>query len=576
MKRFRRRSTRPARSTSDVRLERLESRELLSSNFNTDLIPSLLFRRVPGPTPVVATTHPIGDGPRTLSFLDNDGKVISGQTEAGDKYTITVHGPGVAIVTDTSPNDGLLNSEIDTIQLIGTDINQTFVTAQVSSSNRVFTDGTIGFNRLIADDGVASIVLNGFVLRETGPEPSGTPRIALLGGVRTLAFRGIEAVVDTAVDPTPIDVIIGDPSTPLTVRPDIRIDHIFNTSFDGSTGLIPDQPRTDPTVRILVNGQVRNLDLISSTAAPAPADVTADISPVSFTGRTSLRTFGVEGLKVSGSARNFTVSRAEQPFSGGFSGVDRIGHAFFGGTADAVALDATGGRIGALQFLRGLGNPNGTSESLLPSGIPLGRRGFPASGLSGGVVAANEIGESRFGPANLIRQIPPDPMAIQARGNGTIDFRTRPGNALTNVSIASAGSIGETTIVGNSRNSLIASGFDYQSFVQGLDPVREPSHIGPFTQRGDLIDSVVAASFRSNDGIFGDANDQAGRGSIRGNLFGNLFLSRQDLVDPGTPVDPGQVRGAGFFARQLIGNLPNIGGDRPQRPKRIDSVLVRV
>ncbi len=41
---------------------------------------------------------------------------------------ITVHGPGKVIVTDTTPNDGVLDDDINTIQLVGTSINSTYVT----------------------------------------------------------------------------------------------------------------------------------------------------------------------------------------------------------------------------------------------------------------------------------------------------------------------------------------------------------------------------------------------------------------------------------------------------------------
>ena len=49
---------------------------------------------------------------------------------AGDKWTITVHGPGKVIVTDTTPNDGVLDDDINTIQLVGTNPRTTYVTGQ--------------------------------------------------------------------------------------------------------------------------------------------------------------------------------------------------------------------------------------------------------------------------------------------------------------------------------------------------------------------------------------------------------------------------------------------------------------
>ena len=54
--------------------------------------------------------------------LNNEGKVVSGTDRAGDKWVITVHGPGKVIVTDTTPNDGVLDDDINTIQLVGTSL----------------------------------------------------------------------------------------------------------------------------------------------------------------------------------------------------------------------------------------------------------------------------------------------------------------------------------------------------------------------------------------------------------------------------------------------------------------------
>src|SRR5262249_31479467 len=50
--------------------------------------------------------------------FNNAGKVVSGRNRAGDKWVITVHGPGKVIVTDTTPNDGALDDDINTIQLV--------------------------------------------------------------------------------------------------------------------------------------------------------------------------------------------------------------------------------------------------------------------------------------------------------------------------------------------------------------------------------------------------------------------------------------------------------------------------
>ena len=566
----RRRHARPfsARSRAAVRLELLEDRQLLSSSSfgNTDIIPSLLYRRVEPGFPTVGVAHPIGDGPAAQTTVDNQGKIVSGTTENGEPWTITVHGPGYAIVTDTTPNDGILDSQIDSITLVGTSLNSTYVTGQVAASNRVQSDGLIGFNRLVASDGVASVVLNGFVLKQTGDQPTGPARIALLGGVRTLEITAIETNFDpNATDITPTDLIIGDPNTPLTVEPSIRIERIFNTALLADTPTVV-TAITTPTVRFLVNGNLENLELGSVSGAPVPAYINATVSPVSTTGRTSVQALSVNGLKVVGGANNLTVSRAATPFSSRFSGLNGLGHAYFGGTADGIAIDASNGNIGRLKFLRGLGNPAGTSGSLLESGTPLGQRGYPWAGYSGGVIAAKSIGSTVTGPANLVRQIPSNPDNIQPYTPGSINYVTRPGVALTNATITTTGSIGSANVVGDSRNTLTATGYDYLSFLQGLDPVRTPSRIAAYRQRGDLVDSVIAASYRAGDSIYGNGNDQAGNGSITGNLNGNLYLTTGDTTNGATFTGGPRVRGAGFFARRLRGYLPSIGGPLPQAP----------
>ena len=171
----RRRSDRPDPALSLGRpgssLEALESRELLSGDSGvhlympTDLPP----RTIQHETASVAVNHPLTTGPRQLSFLDNDGKVLTGKDRQGDEWSITVHGPGAVIVTDATPNDGILDDDIDTIQLVGTDINQTFVTGQVTASARLITDSQVFFNHLVATSGVNSIILNGFTLVQSIP-----------------------------------------------------------------------------------------------------------------------------------------------------------------------------------------------------------------------------------------------------------------------------------------------------------------------------------------------------------------------------------------------------------------------
>ncbi len=68
-----------------------------------------------------------------VALLTNQGKVVTGTDRSGNEWTITVHGPGQVIVTDTTPNDGSLDDDIATIQIINSDIRRTYVTGTVVS-----------------------------------------------------------------------------------------------------------------------------------------------------------------------------------------------------------------------------------------------------------------------------------------------------------------------------------------------------------------------------------------------------------------------------------------------------------
>ncbi len=150
MRFIRRRSERqrpdPARRNWASNVEGLEDRELLST-YSTSPHPFSLYL----PTDL-SVQNPITHQPLSITYqqlqhdnnpqsslLNNQGKVVSGTDRAGDEWTITVHGPGSVIVTDTTPNDGSLDDNINTIQLVGTSLQSTYVTGTVVTS-RVCSD----------------------------------------------------------------------------------------------------------------------------------------------------------------------------------------------------------------------------------------------------------------------------------------------------------------------------------------------------------------------------------------------------------------------------------------------------
>jgi hypothetical protein len=600
----RRRTDRPdqARRGLGSGPEVLESRELLSSSPN----PFSPWRPFELPVFNPITHQPVPLSEFTLHnlidrhnpqspLLNNEGKVVSGKDRQGNEWTITVHGPGVVIVTDTTPADGILDDDINTIQLIGTDPNRTYVIGSVVPSFRTPTDGTVLFNKLIDTDGVKSVLLNGFTLTQTIPPLSGglnntDTGVFLYGGVQTLSFHDILASIDQATLDQPINIIIGDPSTPLTVQPTIKLDSIFNTVFNSTAATVPVNPQTDPTVNIVVNGQIKGLDFISSTQHPSfdvaqslnafePRTFNPTLSPIAgaaeefnfpivgTTGRTAIRATGIDTLHVRGSAINVTASRGQIPFQNSLSGLTHIGHATFGGNADALGLDVDG-PIGALRFNRGLGSPVGTklgppTSSVLDAttyGTPAHDYGYPASNLLGGLVTATNIQRLTLGPANTILQTPTNPDLVQLFRQGTTTFFPSPGQALTSSAIVSSGSIGRTHIRGSQFSSEIKTGFDYPSFAAGLEGTRAPSQIGPYRQHGDVVDSVISATYRPFDHMYQTPADVAGPGTIRGNLHGNLIVTGAITALGNHSYND---QGVGFFARRKIGYLPP-----PESPRR--------
>jgi hypothetical protein len=586
-------------------LEALESRMLMTGpTASAKYWEPVVFapRTISHASYATSLAHPVGNSMRTLSMLDNDGKVVSGQDRQGDQYTITVHGPGVVIVTDATPGDSILDDDIDTIQILGADPHRTYVTGQVTASARVITDGQVPFNHLISENGVQSIILNGFNLADTVPppydgQPANTgPEIYLPGGVKTLQFNNVFATLDQATEDQPFEIVIGDPTTSIPQKPNIKIGSVFNSVVNSSTGFVPNGvPVVDPTVSFMVNGQIDSLEMVSATRAPVTLPGYEILTPiVGSTGRTSVRALGINRLKVAGGATNFVASRAgqpfqpqtgtdtgaisgiSQPFTSSFSGLDHLGSATFGGPTDAVGLDVDG-PIGHLRFGRGIGNPTGAMPGLTNLGYNPARQGYASFGMLGGLITAEDIRSLQVGPNNLVLQTSQDPGFIQLQRQGSTQYYARPGHALTSTAITTEGSINSVDIVGDAFNSEVKTGFDYKSYIAGLDGTRAASEIRHLRLRGSLVDSVISASYRPNaDGVYGTPtptnnnsneinpnDDVAGPGLIRGNQeFGGRFF-----VGGTTALG---FSGSGFYARTKIGHLPP-----PNLPTRLQHVALR-
>src|SRR5262249_13676556 len=183
-----------------------------------------------------------------------------------------------------------------------------------------------------------------------------TTGVFLYGGVKTLSFQDIEAAIDSANGVTPYSIVIGTAGTPLKVAPSIYLHQIRNLVSSSTATTIPTTPITTPSVQFIINGVLDNFDIVATSQGPVGAGFQFELPVVGTTGRTSVQATAVNRLNVTGSAKNFTVSRAAQPFQTELSGLQYLKSATFGGNADAVGIDVAG-PIGNLEFRRGLGDP---------------------------------------------------------------------------------------------------------------------------------------------------------------------------------------------------------------------------
>jgi hypothetical protein len=588
----RRRSARlsPARFRLGSNVEALESRQLLTQSPYLPLKDYALYNNPPalnpGSVPVGPVNHPIGSNPALVATYSNEGKEITGEDRQGNRYDLRLTGPGEIIVTDTSPNDGALDDNINTITLVGTSLTKSVLTGTVqqsynspSSPEALQNLGTVYFNALVADSGVKTIVLNGFVLTDTITPPGSatlsplesamnqTTGINLLGGVGTLDFEGIDGrfptpntanSINTTLNPSmtsdPIEINIGNTTTPLTVEPNIRIDHIDNTVYDSNvystdptTGeinstTIPTGALTTPTIDLIVNGAIKNFDVVSvgetgdlmsltPDANQAVLDVPTKYIPtanaaleyyyptVGSTGRTAVQTTAIKNVTATGS---LTI----------------------GGQTDAVAIDSNGS-IKLLEFEKGLGNPTGDSSNPIYYGTPTSADGYAALGQEGAqIVTEGTIGQLIVGPNGQFTQTSQNPALITSGLAETTVTVNQPGSAVTESLVAAGGSIGKIHIIGDLTNSEIKAGYNYYAAIGGADGVSGSSTVGPLTLRGNLVDSVISASYRPVNGHYGDGSNEAGNGTITGVRSGQVVTTSTGSTVLGNT-------GSGLFAKKV-------------------------
>ncbi len=99
----------PARRRLGSSVEFLEGRELLSNSGVNQVFAPWFPREFPVSNPIthqpvlVTVNQLINRHNPQSSFFTNEGKIVSGMDRASNEWTITVHGPGIVKVTDTSP-----------------------------------------------------------------------------------------------------------------------------------------------------------------------------------------------------------------------------------------------------------------------------------------------------------------------------------------------------------------------------------------------------------------------------------------------------------------------------------------
>ena len=111
-----------------------------------------------------------------------------------------------------------------------------------------------------------------------------------------------------------------------------------------------------------------------------------------------------------------------------------------------------------------------------------------------------------------------------------------------------ARNIGSATIIGDSTQSEIKTGYNVTANLQGIQPTQGSSKIGATRVRGDLVDSVISASYRPGALGYGSPGSVAGPGSITGTFDGHVYFV-------GNTTALGNL-GSGFYAKKKSPGLP--------------------
>jgi hypothetical protein len=118
-----------------------------------------------------------------------------------------------------------------------------------------------------------------------------------------------------------------------------------------------------------------------------------------------------------------------------------------------------------------------------------------------------------------------------------------PGYSITNGVITTSGSIGKVSLTGTPLNTEIKTGFDFPSYVAGLEGTRQASRIRALRVKGDLVNTVGSATFRPANNHYDLTTGTAGPGAIGRSVTGKNYAT-------GGTTGLGNT-GAGVFARVI-------------------------
>ena len=400
---------------------------------------------------------------------------------------------------------------------------------------------TILFNELIASHGVKSIELNGFDLSAAGhAAPSRTrPAIFLYGGVRNALVQQ-HRCDDRHVGqhrPRTRSSSVTRPRRSRCSRRSI-VNNITNLVFDSTATTIPTTPVTTPTVQFMINGAIRNFDIVSATTGDDPGRVPVRCSPsVGTTGRTAVQATAIDNLNVRGSAKNFTVSRSAEPFTSEASGLShpaqgdvrrqrrRGGHRRQGHDRQAQVQARTGQSGGRLHGHR---CQTACSCRRRPTERHPGSTGYPGGGPAGRTRSGpRRSSKLSVGPANVLTQTAQNPTSSSLTSRGIRRTPVSPGYSLTNAVDRHIGvdrQAQRRPAPSSTPRSRRASTTPRMS--PGLEGTRGASRIARLERSGDLVNSVASASFRPANNHYSHGTGTAGNGQITGRGHGRTGSTR--------------------------------------------------